>query len=168
MKRSLLILFLFALCACQSKQQQAQKMAGDIQNMVKANSPGSIPTSATGYTMKAKIDGKDWTAVSMMPVEGIDRVIGYVGDGGYIGLGVSQRVHAGQELHIGDGNAADLYIVGGQDLLDKTKGLINITKQDGQWLEGTFSFTAASSQSSKVITVTDGVFRLPLTAAKSN
>ena len=168
MKRTLLIGFLCALCACQSKQQQAQKAAGDIQNMIKSNSPGSIPTSATGYSMKAKIDGKDWTAVSMMPVEGIDRVIGYIGDGGYIGLGVSKRVHAGQVLHIGDGNAADLYIVGGQDLLDKTKGLINITQQDGQWLEGTFSFTAASSQSSKVITVTDGVFRLPLTAAKAN
>jgi len=170
MKRfSMLLLLIYTLSACHSRQQQeAEKVAGGIQNMVKENSPGSIATSATGYYMKAKIDGKDWAAVSMMPIEGIDRVIGYTRDGGYIGLGVSPKVHTDQKLTIGEARGADLYIVNGGDaLLDKTNGVINITKQDGQWLEGTFSFTAASSQSPKVITVTDGEFRLPLTAGKN-
>ncbi|PSL45713.1 hypothetical protein CLV51_104420 [Chitinophaga niastensis] len=166
---SLLMISICLLTACQSQQQSdAKKLAAGIQGAVKEHSPGSIATSATGYSMKAKINGKDWVAVAMMPIQGIDRVIGYIDDGGYIGLGVNKDEPQGRKLNINETNAADLYIVnGGEALLDKTKGQIVITKQDGQWMEGTFYFTASSSQADKTIQVTDGTFRIPLTPATS-
>jgi hypothetical protein len=163
---ALLTLSVFMLVACQGQQQHdAKKVAGDIESMVKEHSPGSIATTPTGYTMKAKIDGKDWEAVSMMPIVGIDRIVGYTGDGGYIGLGVKANEQQGRNMKINETHAADLNIPGVNVLLDKTVGQIDITKQDGQWMEGTFAFTATSSQSDKKIVVTDGYFRIPLTAA---
>ena len=166
---ALLLVFICVLSACNGQQSDAKKVKDEIQATMKAHTPGSIATSATGYFMKAKIDGKDWAAVSMMPIEGIDRAIGYTGDGGYISLpGIKKTRPQGYILTLGEAYGADIYIVGDKSLidkdgnailLDKQEGKIEITKRDGEWIEGRFYFTATSSKSDKKKQVTEGYFR---------
>lgn len=168
-RSSLLLVFTCVLSACNGQQSDAKKLKNDIQATMKEHTPGSIATSATGYYMKAKIDGKDWEAVSMMPTEGIDRAIGYSEDGSYISLpGITKTVQQGFKLTLGKTYGADIYIKddkslidkdGNVILLDKQNGKIEITKRDGEWIEGTFYFTASSSKFDKKKQVTEGYFR---------
>jgi hypothetical protein len=135
--------------------------APQVQPVVQAIRPGTIPTKADGYTMRAKINGKEWTAVSMMPLQAADRVIGYRGDS-YIGFGLRARsATVGKPIAFSENNAADLSIEGDDAFWGGRTGEMVITKMDAQWIEGTFRFTATSqsSGSSKKVEVTDGVFR---------
>ena len=66
----------------QSKAIDDQKKA---MALLKQHTPGSIPTSADGYSMKAKLNGKDWEAATMMPPALAGRIIGD-NNGEYIGL----------------------------------------------------------------------------------
>ncbi|HEY5464969.1 MAG TPA: hypothetical protein VIJ95_17030 [Hanamia sp.] len=168
---SFLIAALLLFAACQSQQQkEAKALAGNLQTAVAQNSPGSIPTSSNGYYMKCKVDGKDWEAVSMMPISVANRVIGNVGDGGYIGIGRLDGKEQPEAIFtIGEVNGADAYFPndktlidkdGNVILMDKSEGKIKITKVDGEWMEGRFFFTKSSSTSDKKIVVTDGVFRV--------
>jgi len=168
---SFLIAALLLFAACQSQQQkEAKALGGNLQTAVAQNSPGSIPTSPNGYYMKCKVDGKDWEAVSMMPISVANRVIGNVGGGGYIGIGsLDGKEQPGAIFTIGDGNGADAYFPNDKTLIDKddnvilmdiSLGKIKITKVDGEWMEGRFYFTKSSSTSDKKIVITDGVFRV--------
>jgi hypothetical protein len=168
---SFLIAALCIFSACQSQQQkEAKALAGDLQTTMAQTKPGSIPTSANGYYMKCKVDGKDWEAVSMMPVSVANRVIGNMADGGYIGIGSLDGKEQPEAIFtIGDGNGADVYFPndktlidkdGNVILMDKSAGKIKITKVDGGWMEGRFYFTKSSSTNDKKIVVTDGVFRV--------
>jgi hypothetical protein len=135
---------------------------GDV--LAQAIRPGTIPTKADGYTMRAKIAGKEWTAVSMMPLPVADRVIGYRGDA-YIGFALKARdAKAGAHIAFSDNNAADLSIQGDSAAWGGRAGEMVITKADAQWIEGTFRFTATSqsSGSSKKVEVTDGFFRVAM------
>lgn len=172
MKRyALLLVSAASLFACNGQQSKdAKKVAEGIQTTMKEHTPGSIATSASGYSMKCKIDGKEWVAVSMMPIEGIDRVIGYIEDGGYIGIpGITKNIQQGSTFTLGKTYNADLNIVDDKTLVDKDGNVIlldiqngkcEITKRDGEWIEGTFYFTAGSSKSDKKIAVTEGTFRV--------
>src|SRR5687767_13622332 len=68
----------------------AVEQAKQVQSAIKENIPGTVATTTGGYTMKAKVDGKDWTAGSMMPPEAAGRIIGYFDEGEYIGLPYSK------------------------------------------------------------------------------
>ena len=152
--------------ACNSKvQNEAKQMAEQIKSAVTENHPGAISTKETGYRMKARIDGKLWEATSMMPLENINRVIGYL-DGSYIGFPLnSQSLKVGRKIEFNESNVADLSMdreAGG--LWGGKKGEAVITKMDDQWIEGTFYFTGSGSSLNKIVEVTDGFFRVAMPA----
>ena len=66
MKYTIAILFTATIfCCCNSNgQANAKEKAAAIQAAI---NPGDVAVSANGYTMKAKINGKQWTATSMVP-----------------------------------------------------------------------------------------------------
>src|SRR5882672_1372983 len=126
MKRiSLLWALACVLSACNGQQSDAKKLKADIQATMKAHTPGTIATSATGYYMKAKIDGKDWVAVSMMPIEGIDRVVGYIGI-----PDIKKTRQQGFKVTLGEAYSADLYIKDDKTLIDKDGNAILLDQQD--------------------------------------
>jgi hypothetical protein len=132
--------------------------------LAQAIRPGTIPTKADGYTMRATIAGKEWTAASMMPLQVADRVIGYRGDA-YIGFALEARdAKVGEHIAFNGNNAADLSIQGDSAAWGGRAGEMVITKADAQWIEGTFRFTATSqsSGSGKKVEVTDGFFRVAM------
>jgi len=165
---SLLLALTCALSACNGQQNDAKKVKKDIGTTLKEHTPGTIATSAAGYYMKAKIDGKDWEATSMMPIKGIDRAIGYSDNGDYISIpGIVMPRQEGYKITLGESYGVDINMKdksfvdkdGNVILLDKQVGKVEVTKRDGDWLEGKFYFTAYSSKSDKKIQVTEGSFR---------
>lgn len=86
---SLVIAVIFSSCGS-SDQSKALEQAKQLQSAIKENTPGSIPTTADGYMMTAKLNNKDWTAASMMPPDAAGRIIGYY-NGEYIGLPYDNR-----------------------------------------------------------------------------
>jgi hypothetical protein len=156
------------LAACQSSSQsEAKKVAGDIESTLKANTPGFIATSKEGYWMTAKIDGKDWTASAMMPIDKSDsRRIHGENNGEVISFSIWMRgLEPGKHYAFSENKAADLFTNDDIGMWGGRKGEIIITKVDDGGVEGTFSFTASTSRSEKTLEVTEGHFRVPLTAA---
>lgn len=170
--RNALFLFLaasiFLLLACKNKQQSdASEVAGQIQNALKENTPGFIKTSADGYMMKAKIDGKEWAASAMLPNDNSSsRRIQGENNGEAIGFYIWTRgLEAGKHIAFGESKAADLFTNDDIGIWGGRKGEIVITKIDSVALEGTFAFTASTTRSAKTVDVTEGYFRIPLVAA---
>lgn len=153
------VLFSYDGNAQNTPRQQADK----TQAAIKAAAPGSVPATATGYTMRAKIDGKSWTATSMMPPDYAGRIIGYNGKE-YIGFPYSKSgLKVGMKTVFSEDEAVDLATnekeAGG--MWGGRKGEMEITKITGQWVEAKFFFTATSSRSKQKREVTDGFFRIP-------
>ena len=151
------------LSACgNSDQAKALAEAKQVQAALKELRPGTIATSAGGYEMKAKLKGKDWVAVSMMPQEAAGRIIGYKG-GEYIGLPYDRRyLVVGKTIKFGDNQAVDLATDDDVGLWGGRKGEMQITKVDATSAEGSFYFTASTSNSAKTLEVTEGTFRILL------
>lgn len=163
-----LLLFLFCtvsmgIWSCKTQSQKdAIKTATDIQSIVKANSPGTRPTSADGFMMTAKIDGKEWKANAMYPPEVAGKVFGENNDES-ISLPYYDRRSflANTNKKLGDGgSAAELHLNDDIALYTGTKGTMEITKSDDNMAEGKFSFTAKGFESDKTVEVTDGFFRI--------
>jgi hypothetical protein len=145
----------FFSCAGNSQTKAVEK-AKEIQAAI---NPGSIAVSATGYTMRAKIDGKEWVASSMVPPATAGRIIGYFGEE-YIGLPYSESsIRSGKEIVLGEDEAADLFIKNGC-LWKDIKGKMNTIKRANNIVEGTFFFTVVCSSTNKIFTVSDGFFRI--------
>jgi hypothetical protein len=166
MNRSISIsLFIVAalLSSCgKSDQDKAVEQAKQIQSALKEIRPGTIATSADGYAMKAKLNGKNWVATSMMPPDEAGRIVGYLNDE-YIGLPYDRRyLVVGKTIKFGDSQAVDLATNDEVGLWGGRKGEMQITKVDETAAEGTFFFTASASQTSKTVEVTDGSFRILL------
>ena len=87
MKNTILILVMATmLFSCGGNQSKAEEMAKLIQQAANKNSPGSVPTSTSGFYMKAKMDGKEWVAASMdIMDEEASKIIGNY-NGEYISL----------------------------------------------------------------------------------
>jgi hypothetical protein len=163
---TILVTTICLLSACKSKQQSdAEKVMQDIQATVKANSPGTIATSENGYYMKAKIDGKEWIASAMFPVDNSDsRRIQGENNGEMIGFYCWMRgLEPGKKIAFAEDNAVDLYTNDDVGIWGGRKGEMTITKIDDQVVEGQFHFTASTSRSVKTLEVTEGVFRMPRT-----
>jgi hypothetical protein len=161
-------LLLVAVTGCNNAQTDAVKQAEAIQQTVKENSPGSIPTSESGYYMKAKIDGKQWTASHMMPDDNASsnykRIQGE-NDGDNMDFQLWKRgVEVGKKIPFTEDHAANLSLKDIPAFFGGRSGYVEIIKMDDQWLEGTFQFTATSSGSDKKIEITDGHFRVALVA----
>lgn len=145
-----------------SAQGDAKNLAAQIQNTVKENAPGSLPVAEGGYTMRAKINGKEWTANSMMPAtDKTGRIIGYHNTD-YISFPYDKRdMVAGKKIRISENHAVD-FVTKENGICGGRSGEMNITKVDDNWVEGTFFFTVNSCVGvATKIEVTDGFFRIP-------
>ncbi len=164
MKQTISILIMAViLSSCgSSDQDKAVEQAKEVQAAIKKNVPGTVPTSAEGLMMRAKLGGKEWTAGSMMPPEVSGRIVGY-NNGEYIGLPYDKRnLIVGKKIVFEEGEAADLATNDDIGIWGGRKGEMEITKVDDRWAEGEFFFTGSTSRSSETIEVTDGFFRIPI------
>ena len=157
---ALMILSFFT--SCHSKQSEAKQLAENIQSAVKENTPGGIATKEGGWTMTAKINGKDFTAASLMPPEAAGRIIGSYNNES-ISLPYDRRdMVAGHKNKFGESNAVDIFTNDDVGIWGGRKGEMEITKVDGDWVEGKFFVTGSTSRSEKTVEVTDGFFRISL------
>lgn len=159
-----LLSFIFFSCGG-SAQDEAKDLAEQIKETTKKNSPGTVATSESKYYMKAKINGKQWVASHMMPDEDANssyiRIHGENG-GDYMNFQLWKRgVELGKKFPFDDDHAANLSLEEDSGFWGGTSGELEITKLDGKWMEGKFSFKATSSGSTKTIDVTEGFFRVP-------
>jgi hypothetical protein len=152
---------LFILASCNSQQGEANKTADQIQQQVNQNSAGNVPTSSTGYYMKATVNGKEWIADGMTPPEAAGRIVGNKNKE-YIGLPYNkQYLVAGKKIALGEDEAVDISFTGIGLAITK-KGEMEITKVDKEWAEGKFYFTSTISGTDKTVEVTDGFFRIKM------
>jgi hypothetical protein len=157
----LIMAFMWSSCGS-SDHDKAVNQAKEVQAAIKKNAPGTVPTSSEGIMMRARLDGKEWTAVSMMPPEASGRIIGY-NNGEYIGLPYDKRhLIAGKKIVFDEGDAADLATNDDIGMWGGKKGEMEITKVDDKWAEGKFFFTGSTSRSSQTIEVSEGFFRIPV------
>lgn len=148
-----------------SAQDEAKQLADQIKETTKQNSPGTVATSESNYYMKAKINGRQWVASHMMPDEDVNssyiRIHGENG-GDYMNFQLWKRgVELGKKIAFNDDHAANLSLEEDAAFWGGKSGEIEITKLDGQWMEGNFSYKATSSSPTKSIEVTEGFFRVP-------
>lgn len=160
-------LLLIGVVSCSNAQTDAAKKQAElIKETVKKNSPGTIATSAKGYYMTAKIDGKDWSATHMMPDEntnsGYIRLFGERGDDNMSFQLWKRGLAVGKKIDFSENHAADLNLKDNPAFFGGRTGYVEITKMDDQWMEGTFQFTATSSSTDKKVQVTNGRFRVAL------
>ncbi len=142
----------------------AKELAGGIKQM----QPDGIATTAGGWTMTAKFDGKDWSASSIMPLEATGRIVGD-NDGVSISLPYDRReMTLGYKNKISHNNAVDIFTKGDVALWGGYEGEMEITKVDGDWVEGKFFVTGTTSDApDKKMEITDGFFRISLAEKNS-
>ena len=160
--KKLQLLFVFATliivsCKSQSEKEAIQK-AKDIQTAVKENTPGSIPTTQGGFTMTAKINGKDLKATAMKPPDRVGLIFGE-NNGESISLPYyDKRSFLANTKTKLDG--VEMRLNDDVSLWTAKTGEMEITKVNGKWVEGKFFFTGYSYDNKKNIKVTDGFFRI--------
>ena len=160
------IFLLTVVTSCNNAQSDAVKQAELIKKTVKENSPGTIPTSAAGHYMTAKIDGKEWSAAAMMPYTDVNGSYLYIvgeNDGDDINFQLWKRgIEVGKKTEFSEDHAANLNLKDVSAFFGGYAGFVEITKMDDKWVEGTFQFNASSHSSDKKVTVTDGHFRIAI------
>ena len=161
MKQTMLILVMATmLYSCGGSQSKAEEMAKQIEQTVNKNSPGSVPTSADGFYMKAKMDGKEWVAASMDTMdEETGRIVGY-NNGESINFHYDRRNMVMGEKSNFENHNVNLMLNDEVGLWAGLKGQMIITKVDEKSAEGTFYFTASNNSNTKMIEFTDGSFRI--------
>ena len=161
MKQILLLLITASmLSSCgNSVQSKALSDAKELQSAIKKMQPGGIPTTEGGWTMTAKINGKDWAATSMMPPDRAGRIFGE-NNGESISLPYYDRRRILGHEKLGKG--VDMMLNDDIKLWGSEEGEMEITKVDDKWAEGKFSFTASGFQTDKTIEIADGFFRISL------
>jgi hypothetical protein len=164
---SLIITIMLISCG-NNTQSQSVKDAIDLKDGIQKMMPGGIATTANGYTMTAKINGKDWSATSMMPPGVAGRIVGD-NNGESISLPYYDRRNllALPKRKLGEGHdGVDLFLNDDVKIWGAKSGVMEITKVDDNWIEGTFSFIATGLQSDKTTEVTDGFFRIAFAQKK--
>ncbi|HYM94132.1 MAG TPA: hypothetical protein VET23_08340 [Chitinophagaceae bacterium] len=160
---SILILGTILWSCGNNNQNKALNDAKQVQSEIKKIQPGGIPTTEAGWTMKAKINGKEWVANSIISPDAAGRIVGD-NNGESISLPYDRRdIVAGNKTKFGENNAVDLFTNDDVGIWGGRKGEMEITKVDNNWAEGKFFFTGSSSRSDKTVEVTDGFFRIALT-----
>jgi hypothetical protein len=150
------------ITSCNGQPGGGRKQAQQVKNAITEILPGTMPAQDGSWTMTATINGKNWTATSVMPPEAAGRIIGYY-EKEYIGLPYSKTdMIAGKKITINEDNAVDLSMNGGC-LYTNPQGTIEITKADEQAAEGKFFFSNICMSTKKETVVTDGFFRILFT-----
>lgn len=150
-----------------SSQNKEVNDAKETASVLKQMQPGGIPATAGGWTMTAKIGGKDWSANSLMPLEATGRIIGD-NNGVSISLPYDRReMTLGYKNKFSNHNAVDIFTNDEVAIWGGYAGEMEITKVDGDWVEGKFAVTGSTSSSSdKKLEVTDGFFRISIAGKK--
>ncbi len=147
---------IFMLVFVHAEKSTAQK------NALNGLPPSAIPTSTGGYTMTAKINGKDCKALAMMPPDIAGQIVGFYNGDKYIGLPYHKKdLISGKKLLFSNENA-DLTAADDVGVYGGRKGQMEITKVTNTYAEGKFFFTGYSYDNKKTIEVTDGFFRVLL------
>lgn len=171
MKQTLIILMVAAmLSSCgNDAQNKALSDAKQLQSEIQKKMPGGIPTTAGGWTMTAKINGRDWTANSIMPLEETGRIIGDNNGEGF-GFPYDRRqMEVGNKEIFGEHNNVQISTIkdGAIEYWDGFKGEMEITKVEENWVEGKFFVTGARiTDSSRKVEITDGFFRISIAGKK--
>ena len=171
--KQILLLFITAVALSSCGNGGQSKAIGDVNQVqaeLKTIQPGGTPTTEGGWTMTAKINGKAWTATSMIPPDRAGQIFGQNNKGESISLPYyDRRSFLAQEKNhkLGEGHdGVDMRLNDDVVLWSAKKGEMEITKVDDNWAEGKFSFTAKGFQTDKTIEVTDGFFRISLSGKK--
>lgn len=156
---SMLIISAFS-CNSQGKTA-AEKQAGDITNMVKANSPGYTPTGAE-YYIKAKVNGKDWAADEFLVNDG-GGIVGQTKKGESITLPYELRYAKEGEITNFQNYGVNIFMNDDVKIWGGHQGERIYTKVGDDYAEGKFYVTATANGTDKKLVITEGVFRIPLT-----
>jgi hypothetical protein len=149
----------FISCNSQGKSD-AVKQANDIQKMVKENSPGYTSTSAD-YYMKAKINGKSWSADEMMASDKAGRIVGKA-NGESISLPFELRYTKTGVITNFNTHAVDIFMNDDVKIWGGHQGKMMFTNVGNNYAEGKFYVTGTSTGSDKQLIITEGTFRIPL------
>lgn len=149
-----------------STQNKALSDAEQLAAGINKIDPDGTPTTAGGWTMTAKINGRDWTASSIMPLEATGRIIGdYNGAG--LGFPYDRRdMEVGHKEIFGEHNVVQISTIkdGEIEYWDGVKGEMEITKVEADWVEGKFFVTGRKSftDTPKSVEITGGFFRISI------
>ncbi|NOT90375.1 hypothetical protein [Ferruginibacter sp.] len=170
MKQTLSILMMIAsFYSCSnSGNNKTVSEAKELASAIKQMQPGGIPTTSGGWTMTAKIAGKEWSASSIVSPEVAGRIFGE-NNGESISLPYNRRgMIVGNKTMFSQNNAVDLFTKEDDNtaLWGGYAGEMEITKVDGDWVEGKFFVTGSSDDPNKKIEVTDGFFRISMQQKK--
>jgi hypothetical protein len=161
MKKTLFILIAGTiLLGCgNSKQDSAIEQAKQTQDIMKDLTPGTVKTAEGGYMMTATINGKAWSATSMLPPEAPARIIGY-NNNESISLPYDRRdMVVGSKTDFKN-SAVDIFMNDEVGLWGGHAGEMEVTKVDDKSAEGRFHVTAVDEATNKKIEITDGFFRI--------
>jgi hypothetical protein len=153
------IIVLLAFLSC-NNQSDAQKKVKEV-SAVTREVAGEEKTDLNGAYLKATIDGKKWEATKMGPFYGPESSYKLV-SGETKDITINFQLHkptTGMKREFRDDNVANF--ITDEGFFSGNKGEVIVTKVDGQWIEGTFHFTASSTSSGKTYEVTNGTFRVP-------
>ncbi len=158
---------LFTLAMAALTLAACHGQSSDIDNQKKINrtldemvAKGMIKTTEGGYTMTATVAGKPWKADAMYPVDLNGSIHAFYGES-TIDLPYWEGYKTGSKTDFSHGHGPIFTPVGSTDFYTVHTGQMEITKASGDWLEGTFSFTAVMyDDHSKTIEVTNGFFRV--------
>jgi hypothetical protein len=168
--KQIISIFIIAsmLSSCgNSAENKTVSDAKELASAIKEMQPGGIATTPGGWTMTAKFDGKDWSANSLMPPEAAGRIIGD-NNGVSISLPYDRReMTVGYKNKISHNNAVDIFTKDEVAIWGGYAGEMEITKVDGDWVEGKFFVTGSTSSApDKKLEITDGFFRISLADKK--
>lgn len=110
--------------------------------------------------LKAKIDGKDWTATKVSPDEYVSEILQMQGRNGNTELWIQLNEPAAGKTDALVETDLNFY-ADGVNRYEIKAGKTTITKMDDNWVEGTFSFSATDESAHKTVRGTDGSFRVP-------
>lgn len=159
---TLAIIITISACNGQTGYKEAKKVQKAIED---APRPGTMPAKNGSWTMTALVNGKQWTATSVMPPAAAGRLVGYEGGKSYIGLPAFEKryVKVGAWYLLGDGHySVDIWYNNDASQYRNYAGKVEVTKIDDDWVEGTFYFTATRDEPVGNIKVTNGFFRVQL------
>ena len=144
----------------QNKAMEDQKEANKV--TAATLDQNHIPAEEGGWTMTAKIDGKEWNATSFFKIDFQDRIHGFYKEGESISLPYDIRqMKVGGKIIFGEDHVALLF-PDDDAIWDGKKGEMEITKVNNGWAEGKFYFTATTSSTAKTTEVTNGFFRIAI------
>jgi hypothetical protein len=165
---TLIVATIFSSCGS-STQNQTQDDAKQLAAGIQKIDPDGIPTTEGGWTMTAKINGREWTASSIMPLEATGRIIGDYNGAGF-GFPYDKReMVVGKKEIFGQHNVVQISTIndGAKEYWDGVKGEMEITKVEADWVEGKFFVTGNRiTDSSRQVEITDGFFRISIAEKK--